>query len=387
VKRFKVLVCIFLILALTFTVAGCGGGGQKATGGSSSGSESASSGSKMAEKPEFVWRMQVIHNNAQSDFKQNVQTAEEIYQASNGRLKIEVHPNGTFASSMEAYQACGQGVFEMHSSWPVYLRGTEYAFLPLGTGNLTMDAHDKWVWLYEAGGWDLMQKAFDKVNLKLIAVEIWGTEVMMSTKPFKTIMDMKGSKFRTSDPRLLQKNGIAAVTLPLEEVFTAMSTGAVEAAEFGNLDYNAGLGLTDVAKYAIWPDFWNVHFVTTVVVNKDAWNKLPPDLQKIVELAFKAREFQHWTKSQYLSALKMKELKEQGKMEFIRMPSEDFIDLRKQMYEIEQQDIKEKGGLTKEVYESQYKFMEVWYPYKHIARWWGWGLTPEQQLGYDPSKK
>ncbi|CEP66933.1 Bacterial extracellular solute-binding protein,family 7 [Moorella glycerini] len=384
-RRIRVLLIVALAIIVALAATGCGGN-QATSGQGSATSGSSSSSGTMAKQPEFVWRMQVIHNTGQSDFEQNKQTAEKIYKATNGRLKIEVHPNGTFASSMEAFQAAGDGVFEMLSSWPIYAKGIDYAFVPLGTGNLTMDAHDKWVWVYEAGGWDLLQKAFDKINLKLLAVEIWGTEVLMANQPFKSIEEMKGKKMRTSDPRLLEKNGVAAITMPLEEVFTAMSTGAVDMAEFGNLDWNKGIGLTDVAKYGIWPDFWNVHFITTVVVNKNAWNKLPPDIQQIVEMAFQSDELKHWTRSQYRSAITMKELEKSGKMQFVRMPEEQFIKLREQMYEIEQEDIKKYGGLTAEVYQSLYKFMEDWYPYKDIARWWGWGLTPEQQLGYQPKK-
>jgi len=334
--------------------------------------------------PQWTWRMQVIHSTAQSDFAQNVQTAEDIMKATGGRLQIKVSPNGTFASSLEAFQACGDGVFEVHSSWPVYAKGVEYAFMPLSNMSLGLDAHDKWVWIYEFGGWDLMQKAFDKVNLKLLAVEIWGTEILMANKPFKSITEMKGRKMRTSDPRLLAKNGVAGITLPLEEVFTGLQTGTVDMAEFGNLKYNEGLGLTDIAKYGIFPDFWNVHFITTVVVNKKAWEKLPPDVQSIVEMAFKAREHQHWTKSQYLSAVVMRELEEKKKMSFSRMDKAQFVELRKQMYQIEQEDIKKYGGLTAETYKSLYKFMEVWYPYKTLGAWWGDGLTPEQQLGFKP---
>lgn len=335
----------------------------------------------------FTWRMQVIHSPAHTDFQQDVQTAQNILKATNGRVNIEVVPNGTIVSSLEGFQACGDGVFEMHSSWPVYARGVEYALLPLSTGNLMMDSNDRYVWLYEHGGWDIFQKAFDKLNLKLLSIQIWGTEVLMANEPFATIESMRGRKMRTSDPRLISKHGIAGLTLPLEEVFTGLATGAVDMAEFGHLAYNEGLGLTDVTKYGIWPDFWNVHFVTTVVVNKTAWNRLPEDLQMIVQMAFRADEFNHWTKSQYTSAEAMKRLSKEGKMEFLRMDEKQFIPLRKQMYEIELQDVQKHKGLTAEAYKSMHDFMELWYPYKSKAAWWGQGLTAEQQMGFAPGSR
>jgi TRAP-type mannitol/chloroaromatic compound transport system substrate-binding protein len=346
-----------------------------------------SSTAEAAGKPQFEWRMQVIHSSAQTDFIQNQQTAEKIFKATGGRLKINVVPNGTYVPSLEGFQACGEGVFEMHSSWPVYAKGVEYAFLPLSSGNMQMDAQDRYVWLYEFGGNKILQKAFDKINLKLLAVEVWGTEVLMANKPYKTLAEMKGKKMRTSDPRLLAKNGVSGISLPLEEVFTGLSSGTVDMAEFGNLDYNKGLGLTDVSKYAIWPDFWNVHFVTTVVVNKKAWEKLPEDIRMIMEMAFKSDEFNHWTKSQYQSAETMKELAAKGKMKFVRMDEKQFAPLRKQMYEIEQNDIKKYKGLTAETYNSIYDFWSVWYPYKSISSWWGQNLTPEEQMGFNPATR
>jgi TRAP-type mannitol/chloroaromatic compound transport system substrate-binding protein len=334
--------------------------------------------------PQWSWRMQVIHSTAHSNFAQTMQTAQDISKATNGRLEIKVSPNGTFSSSLEGFQACGDGVFEMHISWPVYAKGIEYAFLPLSNMGLGLDFIDKYVWMYEYGGWELMQKAFDKLNLKLLALEIWSPDVLMSNRPFKSIAEMKGRKMRTSDPRLLAKNNIAGITLPLEEVFTGFQTGSVDMAEFGDLRYNQGLGLTDIAKYGIYPDFWNTHFVTTVVVNKAAWNKLPADVQAIVEMGFKSREIQHWTKNNYLSAVAMRDLTEKKKMTFIRMDKDSFIELRKQMYQIEQEDSKKYGGLTAETYKSLYKFMEVWYPYKQMSGWWGNSLTAEQWLGFKP---
>ena len=69
------------------------------------------------------------------------------------------------------------------------------------------------------------------------------------------------------------------------------------------------------------------------------------------------------------------------------MDEEQFIPLRKQMYEIEQADMKKFKGLTAETYNSIYDFWTIWYPYKAKAAWWGQNLTAEQQMGFDPASK
>lgn len=376
-KKWFAMITIMLIFALVL-----GGCGKSNNTGSSTTTQSDSK-----NQAQFNWKMQAVYSVGQGEFKLLQQAAADVELASGGRLKIEVVPNGTLASSMESFQACGDGVFEMNASWPLYLKGLEYAFIPISGGALSMDVTDKYVWMYEYGGLELAQKAFDKVNLQLVGLDIVGSEVMMSNKPFKNIKDMEGSKMRISDARLVEKNGIAGITLPLEEIFTAMATGSVDCIEFQHLKYNQNLGLTDISKYGIYPDFWNIHNLTSVVVNKDAWNSLPSDLQKIVEMCFKSYEIRHWTKSQYESAVTMKELQKENKMEFLKMDKKPFAKLRSEMYEIEQEDIAKHGGLTKEVLESQYEFMKTWYPYKDMSSWWGEGLTPEEQMGFDSDNK
>jgi TRAP-type mannitol/chloroaromatic compound transport system substrate-binding protein len=282
---------------------------------------------------------------------------------------------------MEGYQACSKGVFEMHENWPSYIKGINNAFLPMANGNMALQASDRWIWIYEAGGYELMEKAFNSVNLHLLSTECWGPEMAHSNKSIKSIAELKGKKFRSGDPRLMARVGCAAVLLPMEDTFTALQTGAVDIAEFGNLKYNKGLGMTDIAKYGIEPSFWNPVTVNCVVVNLKAWKALPQDLQKIVEMCAKANMLRYWTNAEYESAKVYKELKESGKMEFIRIPAEDFIKLRKLMNVIENEEIEKFGGMTKEVYESLRAFKELYLPYKKYTEWWGQGLTVEQQLG------
>jgi len=331
--------------------------------------------------PEVItWRFQPVFSPGHVDWAILEKTIDDIWEASDHRLKIELYPSGTFAGSMEAFQACAEGVFEVHMSWPVYLRGVDFGFQAIGSGNMDMEAIDKYVWLNEAGGHEIVDKAFEEINLKYVAAAVWGTEVMNANIPVYNLEDLRGKVFRTSDPRLCEKHGIAAITLPLEEVFTALATGAVDVVEFGHLNFNEGLGVTDVTTYSIYPDWWNVQNLTAVVVNLDAWNALPPDLQKIVEMCFRAWEFHHYTKTQYASAVAQARMIEEGAMEFIRMDPEGFAQMRADMREIEKSDIEKYGGLTREVYESYYDFKSVWFPYKDLARWWGWDVEPEEAM-------
>ena len=245
--------------------------------------------SHAADKP-IKWRFQTIHGSGQDSYKLCQDFVNNVKSATNGRLDIALFPNGGLVSSMEGFQTCSKGVFEMHESWPGYIKGLNNAFMMMADGNMSLPAWDRWIWIYEGGGYEIMEKAFNTINLHLLSTENWPFEMSHGNKPLKTLADLKGKKLRTGDPRLMQKIGVAAVTLPLEDTFTALQTGAVDMAEFGNLKYNQGLGLTDIAKYGYEPDFWNPVTVNCVVVNMKAWKTLPPDLQKITEMCIKANQ-------------------------------------------------------------------------------------------------
>lgn len=373
--RKKGILTLALILLLSVALIGCSSTKPAATSGS------ATTGA--AGQPEFTWRFQVVHNPEQLEYKIFDEICQDINNASNGRMKIDLYPGGSFASSMEAFQACGEGVFEMHSSWPSYLKGIEYAFGPLSEGNMSVGPLDRMIYLEQGGGNELLQKGFDKVNLQYIAYHIWPPDTLAASQDFKSISEMKGKKFRTSAPDVAIKEGMTAITLPLEEVFTSMATGNVDLAEFGYLAYNKGLGITDVAPYGLYPDFWNCSFVETIVVNKDAWNKLPDDLKNIIKMAFQAKAVKHYAMSEVESAKTLKELSESGKVTFRRLPQEDFVRMRKEMLEIEQAKAQKYGGLTKEAYDSLYNFYKLWYPYKTLTAHWSDGMTADEMAGFD----
>ena len=346
-----------------------------------------------AAQEKFVWRMQVVHNPTQLSYKMAEDVIKELDIATNGRLKIELFPGGAMASSLEGFQACGDGVFDVHANWPVYLRGVDPAFDLLSATNMSASPVDHLVWMLEAGGNELAQKMYDQLNLQHVTFWLWPQEVMSSRLPFTTIKEMgeKGNKFRTSAPVIAGRLGMQPLVLPLEEILTGLVTGAVDSAEMGYFDYNYGIGLWDVAKYGIWPDFWNVKNIESIVVNKDSWAKLPPDLQMAFTHAFASRQMKHFTKAEWDSAVRCNEMHDAGTHEFWRMATakKEFAEMRKLMFEIEKEQLAAKTAtpLLKAGLASIYEFYEAYYPFRVMSAPWGEGMTADEMAGFPLKRK
>ena len=73
--------------------------------------------------------------------------------------------------------------------------------------------------------------------------------------------------------------------LPAGEIFPALERGVIDAAEFVGPYQDRRLGLQKAAKYLYTTGWHETATVSELLVNKAAWEKLPKDLQAIVENA------------------------------------------------------------------------------------------------------
>ena len=114
-------------------------------------------------------------------------------------------------------------------------------------------------------------------------------------KPVRTLEDLKGMQIRCPpglEAESLKALGATPVSVPMPEVYTALERGMVDGA---TISWNAvdSFKLYEVTKY----DHNNnelCYAFTTVAMNLDTWNSLPPDIQKIIDdLSPWAQELQH----------------------------------------------------------------------------------------------
>lgn len=131
----------------------------------------------------------------------------------------------------------------------------------------------------------------EKGLIKLADICIEALDGIFANKPIKTLDDFKGMKIRTGGyipTAALKAMGAKPLTMGTTEILEALQRGTVDAIQT-NRGWGMGFGLPDVCTHV---SIWRVQsvFPGMLIVNKEKFEALPADLQKI--LMDTSREFQ-----------------------------------------------------------------------------------------------
>jgi TRAP-type mannitol/chloroaromatic compound transport system substrate-binding protein len=179
-------------------------------------------------------------------------------------------------------------MLEIGSPWPSYYKGVvpegELEGAVLG-GLQTLQEVNTLFW---KRGWAdiLRNEVYAPLGLYYLGNVPFGGYRITSRDPITSLDDIKGLKVRAVPPvsTLLDNLGAAVVSIPWGEQYTAMATGTIDAAVYGDFVDTVALKMHEFAPYHMDPplaSYTNAGFL----VNMDAWNSLPEDLQHILQVA------------------------------------------------------------------------------------------------------
>ena len=97
------------------------------------------------------------------------------------------------------------------------------------------------------------------------------------------------------------------------EIFTSLQTGAIDAAEWVGPYNDVSLGLHKAAKYYYYPGFHEPGPNIECIINTEAWSSLPPDLQKILEIACQSSNLNMTSEYMWGNAVALEQLKKRSK--------------------------------------------------------------------------
>ncbi len=236
----------------------------------------------------FKWRMQTYASPGTPGFESQKIAIAQLKAATGGRLDIKLHGGGTLVGYKGMLEAESKGIFEVGHNVDAFFAGKDPGFAPIFSAiGLWTDPREVRVWIEAFGGKEIMAKAYAKFGVKYLGSTLIGAEPIFSKKPLRSLADFKGLKIRTPGgltTMLFKSLGAVPVGLRGGQIYSALDTNVIDAAEFVTMGENVGMGLHEVTKYVLYPSFHGPIAVVNYGVNMKAWKSLPPDLQAAFEM-------------------------------------------------------------------------------------------------------
>lgn len=136
-----------------------------------------------------------------------------------------------------------------------------------------------------------MNELYEPYGVKFVGGGATGLEAFVSSVPLDGVADLEGLKLRAPEglvQSVFAAAGASPVNLPGSEVFTGLSKGVIDAADYTVFSTNHSAGMHEVASHPVYPGFHSLPLLE-VVMNLDEWNELPADIQAIFTTS--ARDF------------------------------------------------------------------------------------------------
>ena len=238
------------------------------------------------EEDQEVFTIRIAHlvPEEQSSHVAAVTFKEKLEKESNGRLKVEIYPNGSlFGSDREAIEAVQLGNVEMTIPAVAPLASFNKKFMVFDLPFIFDDNEAAYKALDGELGQGLL-KDLEKNDLKGLVFAENGFRNMSNHKgPITSPADLKGMKFRTLEnpvhTETFKAFGANASPFSFGELYTALQQGTYDAMESPISLYYTNK-FYEVQEYLTLTK--HVYAATILLMNNDFYNKLPEDLQELV---------------------------------------------------------------------------------------------------------
>jgi TRAP-type transport system periplasmic protein len=208
------------------------------------------------------------------------QWCKEVEKRTNGTVKITQFAGGTLTPPTQTYISVTRGVADLGLSFFSYTMGRfpllEVLDLPLGyrsgyVGNkLANEFYKKF-------------KPKELEDVKVMFLMTSPPHMLFAKKSVKNLEDLKGLKIRSTgtSAKVVEALGGAPVAMPMSDAYDALSRGVAQGI-IGPYEPMKGFRLAEVVDNSV--EYGSAYVGSNyVVMNKDKWNSLPANTQKIIE--------------------------------------------------------------------------------------------------------
>jgi TRAP-type mannitol/chloroaromatic compound transport system substrate-binding protein len=217
-----------------------------------------------------------------------VRFTKDVERMSGGKFEIKFFEPGALVPALECFDPVSKGSIDACWTTPGYDTGKFPAAAFFTTVPFGPNFGEFMAWKIFGGGNKLRDELYGKHNMVAIDCFCIGPETSgWFRKEIKSLEEFKGLKMRFFGlgARVVQKLGVSTQLLAAADIFPALERGVIDATEFSMPMMDIKLGFHQVAKFNYFPGWHQQVSCSHLLMNKDAWQKLPEAYRAMIEMA------------------------------------------------------------------------------------------------------
>lgn len=276
----KKFAAIALAASMVLGLSGCGSSGSAQT-----------SDTATAENPMVLT---LAHGLSESHTVHIAMTefAEKVEERTDGRIKVEIYPNGQLGSENENMEQLMAGVISMTKVSAPGLATYNEAYHTFGLPYIFDDTEDFYHKMDSQEMRDFFLSTEEDGFVTITYYTSGARSFYTKDTPIRTPEDLKGLKIRVQDMQsqtdMLEALGGTPVAMAYGDVYTSLQTGIIDGTENNETALTTGkhgeiCKVFSMDQHAMIPD--------VLVMGADVWNSIAPEDQQIIlEAAYESTD-------------------------------------------------------------------------------------------------
>lgn len=295
--------------------------------------------------------------------------AKMVNRMSDGRLQIKVYGANEIVPAMGVFDVVSSGNIEMGHGASYYWKGKSPAMQFFTTVPFGMTAQEMNAWLQYGGGMDLWRELY--LPFQVLPLAGGNSGVQMAgwfNREIHSLEDIKGLKMRIPGiaGEVFERIGGTAVNIAGGDLFIALKTGVIDALEWVGPYNDLAMGFQEAARYYYYPGWHEPGSTMELIVNQQAFNKLPDDLKAIVIAAARVTNQDILDEMIAKSSDALRTLVDDHQVQIRQLPDDVLLRLKQASDEVITETVKN-DAFAQKVYQSYYDFSQNVHSYQAIS--------------------
>ncbi|WP_026381949.1 TRAP transporter substrate-binding protein DctP [Afifella pfennigii] len=210
----------------------------------------------------------------------------EVEKRTNGAVKFDTYMGGAMLGGPDIYPGLSRGAVDIGMSVPAAFQPADYVLSNVTLPYITDDSVAvTYAFNQLAKESDALAGEYARQNVKLLYALGFSENTIWSAKPIEKVEDLKGMRIRSvmSIANALEMLGAVPVQMAFGDAVGALQREVIDGFSSAPFLTSVAVGLHEFAPFVSDGGGMGVYAVSGTSINLDVWNRLSPEVQKVVE--------------------------------------------------------------------------------------------------------